>query len=622
MAAARPSGSVLADRLGQLCPRPREAAEAAEAAVPARPAGGGSAGSTENSGQTTSGAITETVNGTVTGVDETHRRRARQKPASPKPPKKSSTASPAPNRWSAKPSTESAKRSAACSAATTSRPLQPPLPGQPSQCPPMAEQVQAGAVARDPIAGFAGLPGRQPRQRARPPRGRRLRRRRAGRRARHPRLHLRRGRPARPRPRLPRGLRAPRRRRRGPLRQQGLPCTAAYRLFAEEGLSVDVASGGELHMALARRLRPRPHPHARQQQDRRGDPDGRPLRHRPPDPRLLRRDRALRAAARRSRSEVLIRVTPGIKPSTHDYITTGQLDSKFGFGLGDGLRGAGDRAGARLRHARPGRACTPTSARRSSSSSPTAGDRRARRAGRRLVQGRQRRRRPRRRLHRRGRAALDRRLRRRQGARRRARSSATGVRILIEPGRSLVANAGVTAYRVGTVKEIPGDPHLRRRRRRHVRQPAADALRLPLRGADRRSRRGRARHPGDRRRHALRVRRHPRPRRDAGLAGGRRRPRHPGDRRLRLRDGRATTTACPGRRWSSAATARPASSSAARPTTTSPPAMSERAQVARNRFASACSAAAPSAPPSPSCSPSAPRRSRRRPAAGRRSPGC
>ena len=29
-------------------------------------------------------------------------------------------------------------------------------------------------------------------------------------------------------------------------------------------------------------------------------------------------------------------------------------------------------------------------------------------------------------------------------------------RILVEPGRSLVGNAGVTAYRIGTVKEIPG----------------------------------------------------------------------------------------------------------------------------------------------------------------------
>ena len=34
---------------------------------------------------------------------------------------------------------------------------------------------------------------------------------------------------------------------------------------------------------------------------------------------------------------MLIRVTPGIKPSTHDYVQTGQLDSKFGFGLADRL---------------------------------------------------------------------------------------------------------------------------------------------------------------------------------------------------------------------------------------------------------------------------------------------
>ena len=29
-------------------------------------------------------------------------------------------------------------------------------------------------------------------------------------------------------------------------------------------------------------------------------------------------------------------------------------------------------------------------------------------------------------------------------------------RILIEPGRSLVGNAGITIYRIGTIKEIPG----------------------------------------------------------------------------------------------------------------------------------------------------------------------
>ncbi|MCL6471268.1 MAG: diaminopimelate decarboxylase [Firmicutes bacterium] len=34
---------------------------------------------------------------------------------------------------------------------------------------------------------------------------------------------------------------------------------------------------------------------------------------------------------------ILLRVTPGIKPQTHSYIQTGQIDSKFGFGLQDGL---------------------------------------------------------------------------------------------------------------------------------------------------------------------------------------------------------------------------------------------------------------------------------------------
>ena len=35
--------------------------------------------------------------------------------------------------------------------------------------------------------------------------------------------------------------------------------------------------------------------------------------------------------------KILIRITPGIEAHTHDYIKTGQLDSKFGFGLENGL---------------------------------------------------------------------------------------------------------------------------------------------------------------------------------------------------------------------------------------------------------------------------------------------
>ena len=49
--------------------------------------------------------------------------------------------------------------------------------------------------------------------------------------------------------------------------------------------------------------------------------------------------------------------------------------------------------------------------------------------------------------------AARRRLRRRDA---RARGCRDGVKVLCEPGRSLVANAGVTAYTVGTVKEVPG----------------------------------------------------------------------------------------------------------------------------------------------------------------------
>jgi diaminopimelate decarboxylase len=117
---------------------------------------------------------------------------------------------------------------------------------------------------------------------------------------------------------------------------KSLPCTAAYRLFSEEGLSVDVASGGELHMALRAGFDPaRIHMHGNNKSDeeilfaaRSG------VGHLILDSfdEIERCERLLEEPQR-----VLIRITPGIKPSTHDFITTGQLDSKFGFGLADGL---------------------------------------------------------------------------------------------------------------------------------------------------------------------------------------------------------------------------------------------------------------------------------------------
>jgi diaminopimelate decarboxylase len=50
------------------------------------------------------------------------------------------------------------------------------------------------------------------------------------------------------------------------------------------------------------------------------------------------------------RTPVMLRISPGVKPDTHDHISTGQLDSKFGFSIESGAaRGAVEEA---LRHPR------------------------------------------------------------------------------------------------------------------------------------------------------------------------------------------------------------------------------------------------------------------------------
>jgi len=116
---------------------------------------------------------------------------------------------------------------------------------------------------------------------------------------------------------------------------KALPVTAAYRLFAEEGLSVDVASGGELTIALAGGFPPeRIYMHGNNKTDVEIElAASAGVGHLIIDSfdEIDRLERVLE-----NDQKVLIRVTPGIKPSTHSYIQTGQLDSKFGFGLEDG----------------------------------------------------------------------------------------------------------------------------------------------------------------------------------------------------------------------------------------------------------------------------------------------
>jgi diaminopimelate decarboxylase len=226
-------------------------------------------------------------------------------------------------------------------------------------------------------------------------------------------------------------------------------------LFAEEGLSVDVASGGELHIALAAGFEPaRIHMHGNNKSDEEILMAARAgIGHLILDSfdEIERAERLLDGPIK-----VLIRVTPGVKPSTHDFITTGQLDSKFGFGAGDAsgaaaaiervlasdkleLVGLHSHIGSQIFELEPYRLaiaalgelagdwCKVVDVGGGLGVAYTEEDRPpaiddyvgTKVAGVREVFG-------------------------------------EDVRIMIEPGRSLVANAGVTAYRVGTVKEIPG----------------------------------------------------------------------------------------------------------------------------------------------------------------------
>jgi len=231
------------------------------------------------------------------------------------------------------------------------------------------------------------------------------------------------------------------------------PITAVYRVCAEEGLSVDVASGGELHMALRSGFDPQRiylHGNNKSEAELREASEARVgyLI-------LDSFDEIDRAEALLDRpQDVLIRITPGIEPSTHGYVQTGGLDSKFGFGLRDGharraieavresevLRFVGLHAhiGSQIFELEPyveaiealaQLADTPIAilnvggglgiAYTSEDEPPSIDD---------YVE-----------VKVRGVERLFDPL----------------PRILIEPGRSLVGNAGITAYSVGTVKEIP-----------------------------------------------------------------------------------------------------------------------------------------------------------------------
>jgi diaminopimelate decarboxylase len=115
-------------------------------------------------------------------------------------------------------------------------------------------------------------------------------------------------------------------------------CRAMAELVAQEDLSLDVATGGELAAALAGAFPPARiyfHGNNKSPAEIEAGLDA-GIGHFVVDS-FEEIERLEAAAAARGRSqEVLVRVTPGVRPNTHDFIQTGQQDSKFGFGLADG----------------------------------------------------------------------------------------------------------------------------------------------------------------------------------------------------------------------------------------------------------------------------------------------
>jgi diaminopimelate decarboxylase len=115
-------------------------------------------------------------------------------------------------------------------------------------------------------------------------------------------------------------------------------CRAMARLAHEEGLLLDVASGGELHVALAAGVPPSSctfHGNNKSLDELR-TAVSLGVRNIVVDSfdELDRLDRLHDEGS--AAPDVLLRVTPGVHAHTHHYIATGQDDSKFGFNLANG----------------------------------------------------------------------------------------------------------------------------------------------------------------------------------------------------------------------------------------------------------------------------------------------
>ena len=235
---------------------------------------------------------------------------------------------------------------------------------------------------------------------------------------------------------------------------KAFPCTAVLRVFADEGLGCDVASGGELHLALHAGFAPERiylHGNAKSEAELRmaveagvgcivldntGD--------------VAKLGRVVPAGRRQP---VLLRVTPGVEAETHAAILTGHAASKFGYEPEHAaeivhrrwdhldVRGFHFHIGSQLFDLEPYREAVAALAPLPDMPVYSLGGGMAvayapddRPPG------------PEASVAAMAEAARD--------------VLGDGKRLVIEPGRSLVANAGVTLYTVQSVKQRPGGPRI------------------------------------------------------------------------------------------------------------------------------------------------------------------
>ena len=112
-------------------------------------------------------------------------------------------------------------------------------------------------------------------------------------------------------------------------------CTAMCQLIDKEGLGIDVATGGELFIALNSGFPAEKiyfHGNNKSYEEIKYGLESK-IGHFMVDNFMELETLGGLCEKNKVRQKIMLRINPGIKAGTHEYIQTGKIDSKFGFGL-------------------------------------------------------------------------------------------------------------------------------------------------------------------------------------------------------------------------------------------------------------------------------------------------